>query len=122
MSFDKKWAGSDSRPLGKAIRETIIPPEALKSRMDFAHKKVQAQIQKLERESQKFAERGKILLAKVVDAYQKHDTPHANIYANELAELRKMQKTTLNAKLARTRAHTNRRLYRIFLSDFGGNL
>ncbi len=42
----------------------------------------------------------KALFAKVVDAYQKHDTPHANIYAKELAELRRMQKTVLNAKLA----------------------
>jgi division protein CdvB (Snf7/Vps24/ESCRT-III family) len=100
MSFDKKWAGGDSRPLGKAIRETIHPPGALKPRMDFAQKKIQAQIQKLDRESERFTERDKALFAKVVDAYQKHDTPHANIYANELAELRKMQKTTLNAKLA----------------------
>ncbi len=68
--------------------------------MDFAQKRIQAQIQKLDRESERFTERDKALFAKVVDAYQKHDTPHANIYANELAELRKMQKTTLNAKLA----------------------
>jgi division protein CdvB (Snf7/Vps24/ESCRT-III family) len=100
MSFDKKWAGGDSKPLGKAIRETISPPGSLKPRMDFAHKRIQQQIQKLDHESQKFMERDKALFAKVVDAYQKHDTPHANIYANELAELRKMQKTTLNAKLA----------------------
>ena len=68
--------------------------------MDFASKRVQAQVLKLDRESQRMAERDKSLFAKVVDAYQKHDTPHANIYAGELAELRKMQKTVLNAKLA----------------------
>jgi division protein CdvB (Snf7/Vps24/ESCRT-III family) len=68
--------------------------------MDFASKLIQAQIQKLDRESQRMAERDKSLFAKVVDSYQKHDTPHANIYAGELAELRKMQKTMLNAKLA----------------------
>jgi division protein CdvB (Snf7/Vps24/ESCRT-III family) len=45
-------------------------------------------------------ERDKTLFNKVVDAYQKHDTPHANIYANELAELRRMERVTLNAKLA----------------------
>ncbi len=100
MSFDRKWAGSESRPLGKAIRETINPPGALKPRMEYAAKRIQTQIQKLEQESKRFAERDKALFAKVVDAYQKHDTPHANIYAKELAELRRMQKTVLNAKLA----------------------
>jgi division protein CdvB (Snf7/Vps24/ESCRT-III family) len=100
MSFDKKWAGSDKQPLGKSIKEAISPPGALKPRMEYASKRIQAQIQKLDRESQRMAERDKSLFAKVVDSYQKHDTPHANIYAGELAELRKMQKTMLNAKLA----------------------
>jgi division protein CdvB (Snf7/Vps24/ESCRT-III family) len=100
MSFGKQWDSGDKQPLGKAIRETINPPGALKPRMDYAAKRVQVQVQKLEHESQRMAERDKALFAKVVDAYQKHDTPHANIYANELAELRKIQKTTLNAKLA----------------------
>lgn len=100
MSFDKKWAGGDKQSLGKSVRNAISPPGALKPRMDFASKLIQAQIQKLDRESQRMAERDKSLFAKVVDSYQKHDTPHANIYAGELAELRKMQKTMLNAKLA----------------------
>lgn len=100
MSFDRRWAGSESQPFGKALRETINPPGALKPRMEYATKRIQAQVQKLDRESQRMAERDKSLFAKVVDAYQKHDTPHANIYARELAELRKMQKTMLNAKLA----------------------
>jgi division protein CdvB (Snf7/Vps24/ESCRT-III family) len=100
MSFDKQWDRGNSQPLGKALRESINPPGALKPRMDYASKLVQAQVLKLDRESQRMAERDKALFAKVVDAYQKHDTPHANIYAGELAELRKMQKTILNAKLA----------------------
>ena len=100
MSFDKQWDRGNSQPLGKALRETINPPGALKPRMDYASKLVQAQVLKLDRESQRMAERDKALFAKVVDAYQKHDTPHANIYAGELAELRKMQKTILNSKLA----------------------
>ena len=100
MSFGKQWDRGDKQPLGKSVRDAISPPGALKPRMEYASKRLQTQIQKLDRESQKFAERDKSLFAKVVDAYQKHDTPHANIYAGELAELRKMQKMVLNAKLA----------------------
>jgi division protein CdvB (Snf7/Vps24/ESCRT-III family) len=100
MSFGKQWERGDKQPLGKTVKDAINPPGALKPRMEYATKRVKAQLQKLEQESERFSERDKSLFAKVVDSYQKHDTPHANIYANELAELRKMQKTTLNAKLA----------------------
>lgn len=98
--FGKQWEGGDNQPLGKSIRETINPPGALKPRMEFAAKRVKSQVQRLEQESTRMGERDKTLFNKVVDAYQKHDTPHANIYANELAELRRMEKVTLNAKLA----------------------
>ena len=98
--FGKQWEGGDKQPLGKSIRETINPPGALKPRMEFAAKRVKSQVQRLEQESTRMGERDKTLFNKVVDAYQKHDTPHANIYANELAELRRMEKVTLNAKLA----------------------
>ncbi len=98
--FGKQWEGGDKQPLGKSIRETINPPGALKPRMEFAAKRVKTQVQRLEQESTRMGERDKTLFNKVVDAYQKHDTPHANIYANELAELRRMERVTLNAKLA----------------------
>lgn len=98
--FGKQWEGGDKQPLGKSIRETINPPGALKPRMEFAAKRVKSQVQRLEQESTRMGERDKTLFNKVVDAYQKHDTPHANIYANELAELRRMERVTLNAKLA----------------------
>ncbi len=98
--FGKQWEGGDKQPLGKSIRETINPPGALKPRMEFAAKRVKTQVRRLEQESTRMGERDKTLFNKVVDAYQKHDTPHANIYANELAELRRMERVTLNAKLA----------------------
>ncbi|MFA5869900.1 MAG: Snf7 family protein [Candidatus Bathyarchaeia archaeon] len=98
--FGKQWEGGDKQPLGKSIREMINPPGALKPRMEFAAKRVKSQVQRLEQESTRMGERDKTLFNKVVDAYQKHDTPHANIYANELAELRRMERVTLNAKLA----------------------
>lgn len=100
MSFGNRWEGSQKEPLGKSIKNAIIPPGSLKPRMEFAGKRIQQQIQKLDQESKRMGERDKALFAKVVDSYQKHDTQHANIYANELAELRKMQKMVMNAKLA----------------------
>jgi len=100
MSFGNRWEGSQREPLSKTIKEAIVPPGSLKPRLEYANKRIQQQITKLDQESKRMAERDKALFAKVVDAYQKHDTPHANIYANELAELRRMQKMVMNAKLA----------------------
>ena len=58
------------------------------------------QISKLDQANERFTQKDKALFAKLVDAYTKHDTAHANIYANELAEVRKMAKLTMNARLA----------------------
>ena len=55
---------------------------------------------RLDQANERFTKKDKTLFAKLVDAYTQHDTAHANIYANELAEVRKMAKLTMNARLA----------------------
>ena len=58
------------------------------------------QVSKLDQANERFTQKDKTLFAKLVDAYSKHDTAHANIYATELAEVRKMAKLIMNARLA----------------------
>jgi division protein CdvB (Snf7/Vps24/ESCRT-III family) len=41
-----------------------------------------------------------MIFQKVVDAYSKHDTISANVYANEVAAIRKMEKMIFDARLA----------------------
>jgi division protein CdvB (Snf7/Vps24/ESCRT-III family) len=66
----------------------------------MATRKLDFQIQKLDQANERFTQKDKALFAKLVDAYTKHDQAHANIYATELAELRKMSKLIMNARLA----------------------
>jgi division protein CdvB (Snf7/Vps24/ESCRT-III family) len=68
--------------------------------MDLATKRLEQQITKLDQASERFSQKDKALFAKLVDSYAKHDTAHANMYASELAEIRKMAKLTMNARLA----------------------
>ena len=68
--------------------------------MDNAIRRLELQIQRLDQASERFNQKDRTLFAKVVDAYTKHDTAHANVYANELAEVRKVEKLTMNARLA----------------------
>ncbi|MGQ9781301.1 MAG: Snf7 family protein [Nitrososphaeria archaeon] len=61
---------------------------------------IRAQIARLETTEIKSKERDAAIFNKVIGAIQKHDIQHANIYANELAEVRKMTKTVTSSKLA----------------------
>ena len=73
---------------------------ATKAALDLAVRKLDMQIAKLDQANERFTQKDRTLFAKLVDAYTHHDQPHANIYATELAEIRKMGKIIMNARLA----------------------
>jgi division protein CdvB (Snf7/Vps24/ESCRT-III family) len=99
--FAKKWESNrDETSFVDTIRQTVTPPPPLKPRMNYAIRRLDLQIHKLDQAAERFSQKDKALFGKIVAAYEKHDTAHANIYANELAEVRKMEKTVMNAKLA----------------------
>lgn len=100
--FAKKWEQKrdEGNSLGKSIRETIQPAPALKPQLEFACRKLDMQIGKLDQANERFTQKDKALFAKLVNAYTQHDSAHANIYATELAEIRKMSKLIMNARLA----------------------
>lgn len=99
--FAKKWeTPKDQKSFPTLLRETVTSPAPLKPRLDRAVKCLDMQMTKLDQSTERFSQKDKALFAKIVDAYAKHDTAHANIYANELAEVRKMSKLVMNARLA----------------------
>lgn len=76
------------------------PPGPLKPRLDGAVRRIELQVNKLDQAGEKFSVRDRTIFARIVDAYTKHDTARANVFANELAEIRKMEKLITNARLA----------------------
>ena len=99
--FANKWERKrEEASFTDSIRGAVSPPQPLKPRMDLATKRLEQQITKLDQASERFSQKDKALFAKLVDSYAKHDTAHANMYASELAEIRKMAKLTMNARLA----------------------
>lgn len=99
--FNEKWGESEgSEPLGSQVKKAIRSPGQLKPRLDHAVQRLDAQVQRLDQTSNRLSERDKSLFAKVVEAYSKHDQQHANAFANELTEIRKTEKTVMNARLA----------------------
>ncbi|UCC33031.1 MAG: hypothetical protein JSW53_04375 [Candidatus Bathyarchaeota archaeon] len=99
--FAKKWGEPyDKTPLTNKIKEAVRPPGPLKPRLDLAIRRIELQTQKLDKATDRFSDRDKSIFARIVNAYQKHDMPRANVFANELAEIRKMEKMIMHARLA----------------------
>ncbi len=99
--FAKKWeTRRDDQPFTDRIKDAVKPPGPLKPRMDFAVRRIELQVQKLDQATERFTQRDKAIFARIVDAYSKHDTSRANVFANELAEVRKMERLIINARLA----------------------
>jgi division protein CdvB (Snf7/Vps24/ESCRT-III family) len=98
--FVDRWERKETTGISTSIKDSIRPAGPLKPRLDAAVRSIQLQVQKLEIANQRFNERDRMMFSKVVDAYSKHDMDHAKIYANELAEIRKMSKMLMQAKMA----------------------
>ncbi len=99
--FARKWGeGKNEAPLSARIKEAVRSPAPLKPRLDYAIKRIQLQIQRLDKATDHFSERDKSIFARIVNAYSKHDMARANVFANELAAMRKMEKTIIHARLA----------------------
>ena len=99
--FARKWETKrEETPFTNRIKEAVKPPGPLKPRLDFAVRRIDLQVQKLDQATERFTQRDKAIFTKIVDAYTKHDSARANVFANELAEVRKMSKLIMNAKLA----------------------
>jgi len=93
--FAKKWEEEKT-----GIRAAIHPQIPLKPRIDLAIRRVETQIQRLDQAANRLSERDKYIFSKIVDAYANHNTQRANVFANELAEIRKMEKFMMHAGLA----------------------
>lgn len=99
-SFANRWEKTQEPSFSRKVKEAVRPPGPLKPRLDNAVRRIEVQVQKMDQASTRFNDRDKSIFNQVVDAYSKHDAKRAGVYASELAEIRKMEKTTMHAKLA----------------------
>jgi division protein CdvB (Snf7/Vps24/ESCRT-III family) len=91
-NFSKNWdapqkkGSAPSGPLKPHIEQTIGLIGQQNQRLDIA--------------SGRLKEKDNLIFNKVVDSYTRHDRQRALMYANELAEVRKLEKRVLQVKLA----------------------
>ena len=99
--FAKRWeAEENQQPFPSRVKDAVRPPGPLKPRLDIAVRRIELQVQRLDQANDRFSQRDKAIFQRIVEAYTKHDMARANVFANELAEIRKMEKMIMHARLA----------------------
>ena len=96
----KNWDRGQSTPLLSKITERVHHQEPLKERISQVVYRLKVQQNRLEGANLKTQQHDKALFDKCVQAQMSHDTARSTMYANEVAEIRKMAKITLRSELA----------------------
>ncbi len=99
--FSANWNEKKKGPgLGTRLRGSVNQSTPLKPRLDQANREIQGVIGRLDSTMAKLREKDTALFNKIVAATQKHDSARASVYANELGELRKMNRMVTQSRLA----------------------
>jgi division protein CdvB (Snf7/Vps24/ESCRT-III family) len=100
-SFVDRWRKKETQPsLTERIKNVTNPPGNLKQQLADVTRQMDIQVQKLDNAGKRFERRDATIFKRVVKAISERDTGRANIFANELAEIRKVEKIVMHAKLA----------------------
>ena len=101
VSLSGTWnAMKNSDSLSQKFMGKMKPEAPLKNRLDTAQKKLQLQITRLGEIDNKLKSKHDVIFAKIVDAKKSNDETYAKVFANELAEIRKMKNMVGGAKLS----------------------
>ena len=98
--ISNSWNKGTGESLSQKVMSRVKPDEPLKNRIEFAQKKLQSQITKLEGIDIKLQRKHDIIFEKIVNAQKTHNNGYAKAYANELTQLRKMKNMVSGAKLS----------------------
>jgi division protein CdvB (Snf7/Vps24/ESCRT-III family) len=100
-NFSANWDKKKSTGgFGEKLRTKFNSPGPLKPRLDGLTRQVQVVMARLDNSMAKIRDRDNALFAKIVVAVQKHETQRASMFANELAEVRKVGKMVTQSRLA----------------------
>jgi division protein CdvB (Snf7/Vps24/ESCRT-III family) len=99
--FVDRWKEKEKQPsLISTIKGIGKPSRGLKQQISSVIQRIDAQKHKLDNASKRFEKRDAVLFKRIVKALSKRDTLRANVLADELAEIRKVEKMLMHAALA----------------------
>jgi len=98
--FSSNWDRKKTTGIGERLRTRFNNPGPLKPRLDAVMRQIQIVMAKLDTSMAKLRDRDAALFAKTVAAVQKHENQRASMFANELAEVRRVGKMVTQSRLA----------------------
>lgn len=98
--ISNSWNKTEGASISQKVIDKVKPDEPLKNKIDFAQKKLQFQISKLDGINQKLGKKHDVIFEKIVNAQRNNKNGYAQAYAGELAQVRKMKNMVSGAKLS----------------------
>jgi division protein CdvB (Snf7/Vps24/ESCRT-III family) len=94
------WDKAAGESISQKVMSRVKPEEPIKNKIDFAQKKLESQIFKLEGINEKLQKKHDMIFEKIVNAQRNNKNGYAQAYAGELAQVRKMKNMVSGAKLS----------------------
>ena len=101
--ISNSWNKIRGESISQKFLNKVKSEEPMKNKIDFAQKKLQFQIIKLDEIDEKLKKKHDIMFEKIVNAQRLHQNAHAQTYANELGQIRKMKSMIHGAKISMER-------------------
>jgi division protein CdvB (Snf7/Vps24/ESCRT-III family) len=98
--ISNSWNKTEGESISQKVMGKVKPDEPLKNKIDFAQKKLQFQISKLEGINEKLQKKHDVIFEKIVNAQRNNKSSYAQAYAGELTQVRKMKNMVSGAKLS----------------------
>ena len=98
--LNSSWNKEGGQSITQRVIGRVRPEEPIKNKIDFAQKKLEFQITKLEGINEKLQKKHDMIFEKIVNAQRNNKTGYAQAYAGELAQVRKMKNMVSGAKLS----------------------
>ena len=99
--FSEIWNKKGKPPsLTSRLKKVGKPSVGLKKQIRLVTKRIEIQNQRINNALKRFEKRDSALFNRVVKALHSRDTQRANVFASELAEIRKVEKMLMHAGLA----------------------
>ncbi|KAF6247594.1 MAG: Snf7 family protein [Nitrosopumilus sp.] len=98
--ISNSWNKAEGESISQKVMGRVKPDEPLKNKIDFAQKKLQFQISKLESINEKLQKKHDVIFEKIVNAQRNNKPSYAQAYAGELTQVRKMKNMVSGAKLS----------------------
>ena len=98
--LSNSWNKEGGESITQRVLGRVRTEEPIKNKIDFAQKKLEFQITKLEGINEKLQKKHDTIFEKIVNAQRNNKTGYAHAYAGELAQVRKMKNMVSGAKLS----------------------